>query len=162
MSAIAKDSVVLIHYTLKNNQGEVLDSSSGSDPLAYLHGHGNIIPGLESQLVGKNVGDKLSTKIAPADGYGEHDAQMIQQVPKEAFQGAPEITVGMQFQAEGPDGAQMVTVTAVEAETVTVDGNHPLAGQDLNFDVEIMEIREASAEELSHGHVHGPGGHDHG
>ncbi len=161
MSNIAKDSVVLIHYTLKNNAGEVLDSSSGSDPLAYLHGHGNIIPGLESQLAGKAVGDKLVAKIAPADGYGEHDPQMIQEVPKEAFQGAPEITVGMQFQAQGPDGAQMVTVTAVGDEAVTVDGNHPLAGEELNFDVEVVEIRAASAEELSHGHVHGPGGHHH-
>lgn len=161
MTTIKKDSVALIHYTLKNNAGEVLDSSSGADPLAYLHGHGNIIPGLESELEGKGVGDKLNASIKPADGYGEHDAEMIQEVPKEAFQGAPEITVGMQFQAQGPNGAQMVTVTKVEGESVTVDGNHPLAGEQLNFDVEVMEIREASAEELSHGHVHGPGGHHH-
>jgi len=161
VTSIQKDSVVLIHYTLKNNAGEVLDSSSGADPLAYLHGHGNIIPGLESQLEGKGVGDKLNASVKPADGYGEHDAQMIQEVPKEAFQGAPEITVGMQFQAQGPNGAQMVTVTKVEGESVTVDGNHPLAGEHLNFDVEVMEVREASAEELSHGHVHGPGGHHH-
>jgi len=161
VATIQKDSVVLIHYTLKNNSGEVLDSSSGADPLAYLHGHGNIIPGLESQLEGKGIGDKLNASVKPADGYGEHDAEMIQEVPKEAFQGAPEITVGMQFQAQGPSGAQMVTVTKVEGESVTVDGNRPLAGEHLNFDVEVMEIRAASAEELSHGHVHGPGGHHH-
>jgi len=161
MTTITKDAVVLMHYTLTNNDGETLDSSADKEPLAYLHGHGNIIPGLEKQLEGKAAGDKVTANIEPADGYGVRDENLMQEVPKEAFQGAPEIVAGMQFQAQGPQGATMVTVTKVEGETVTVDGNHPLADVHLNFDVEIVEIREATAEELSHGHVHGPGGHEH-
>ncbi len=161
MLAVAKDTVVKIHYTLTNGAGEVLDSSSGGDPLGYLHGHSNIIPGLESQLEGKNVGDKLIANVSAADGYGVRDDELVQEVPRAAFPEDPEPAAGMQFQAEGPQGAQMVTVTAVSADTVTVDGNHPLAGVDLSFDVEIVEIRAASEEELSHGHVHGPGGHHH-
>lgn len=159
---VAQDSVVLIHYTLTNPAGEVLDSSSDGDPMAYLHGHGNIIPGLENQLTGKSAGDKIVAPVKAADGYGERDDNMVQDVPRSAFPETPEPEAGMQFQAGGPDGeAQHVTITKVEGETVTVDGNHPLAGVDLSFDVEIVEVRAASAEELSHGHVHGPGGHDH-
>lgn len=159
---VGKDKVVAIDYTLTNNQGQVIDSSQGRDPLAYLHGKGNIIPGLEKQLEGKSVGDNVKAVVKPEEGYGNHDPRMVQQVPKAAFKGVPEIKPGMQFQAQGPGGqVRLVTVTKVDGDNVTVDANHPLAGQTLNFDVTIKEVRDASAEELSHGHVHGPGGHQH-
>lgn len=158
---IAQDSVVSIHYTLTSDAGEVLDSSSGGEPLAYLQGHGNLIPGLERELQGKQSGDKLKVRIAPADAYGEHDAELIQEVPRTAFQGVTDIQVGMQFQAQSNDGPRTVTITKVADDTVTVDGNHPLAGQHLNFEVEVTDVRSATDEELSHGHVHGPGGHHH-
>lgn len=158
---VAENSVVLIHYTLTNDQGEVLDSSSGGEPLAYLHGSGNIIPGLEKALEGKQAGDKLVVKVAPADGYGERNDALIQQVPKRAFQGVAQIQPGMSFTAQSSQGPMQVTVTAVAGDMVTVDGNHPLAGETLNFDVEVTEVRKATLEELSHGHVHGPGGHHH-
>lgn len=158
---VAENSVVLIHYTLTNDQGEVLDSSSGGEPLAYLHGSGNIIPGLEKALEGKQAGDKLVVKVAPADGYGERNDSLIQQVPKRAFQGVAQIQPGMSFTAQSSQGPMQVTVTAVAGDMITVDGNHPLAGETLNFDVEVTEVRKATLEELSHGHVHGPGGHHH-
>jgi FKBP-type peptidyl-prolyl cis-trans isomerase SlyD len=159
---IAQDKVVLIHYTLTNEKGEVLDSSSGGEPLAYLHGQGNIIPGLEKALEGKQAGDKLDVKVAPAEGYGERDDKLVQQVPRRAFSGAQDVKPGMQFHAQTSGGhARVVTVTRVAGDMVTVDGNHPLAGEHLNFAVEVTEVREATAEELSHGHVHGPGGHHH-
>ena len=158
---IVQDSVVSIHYTLTSDSGEVIDSSSGAEPLTYLQGHGNLIPGLERELEGKQSGDKLSVRIAPADGYGELDDTLVQDVPRAAFAGAPEIQVGMQFQAQSNHGPRSVTVTKVGPDVVTVDGNHPLAGKHLNFAVEIMKVRAASEEELAHGHVHGPGGHHH-
>ncbi len=158
---IADQRVVLMHYTLTNDQGEVLDSSQGGDPLAFLQGMGNIIPGLEKALVGKQAGDKLQVKVSPAEGYGERDERLIQQVPRRAFQGIKDIQPGMSFHAQGSQGPMQVTVTRVIGDMVTVDGNHPLAGESLNFDVEIVEVRAATAEEMSHGHVHGPGGHHH-
>jgi FKBP-type peptidyl-prolyl cis-trans isomerase SlyD len=158
---ISQDSVVSIHYTLTSDAGEVIDSSSGSDPLTYMQGHGNLIPGLERELVGKQVGDKLTVRIAPADGYGEQDDALIQAIPRSAFGGTNEILVGMQFQANSNQGPHTVTVTQVADDVVTVDGNHPLAGKHLNFAVEIIDVRAAAEEELSHGHVHGPGGHHH-
>ena len=158
---IADQRVVLMHYTLTNDQGEVLDTSQGGDPLAFLQGMGNIIPGLEKALTGKQAGDKLQVKVPPAEGYGERDERLIQQVPRRAFQGIKDIQPGMSFQAQGNGGPMQVTVTRVMGDMVTVDGNHPLAGESLNFDVEIVEVRAATAEEMSHGHVHGPGGHHH-
>ncbi len=158
---ISQDSVVSIHYTLTNDAGDVLDSSSGGDPLAYLQGHGNLIPGLERELQGKQAGDKLKVRIAPADAYGELDDSLVQDVPRAAFAGVADIQVGMQFQAESNHGPRTVTITKVAGDTITVDGNHPLAGQHLNFAVEVTEVRAATQEELSHGHVHGPGGHHH-
>ncbi|MDI5893132.1 peptidylprolyl isomerase [Halomonas rhizosphaerae] len=158
---IAQNSVVAFHYTLTNDAGEVLDSSEGREPLTYLHGAGNIIPGLEKQLEGRASGDKLHAKVAPEEGYGEVQPQLVQEVPRDAFQGVDSVEPGMQFQAQTQGGPLMVTVTKVEGDTVTVDGNHPLAGQSLNFDVEIAEVREASEEEVEHGHVHGEGGHEH-
>jgi FKBP-type peptidyl-prolyl cis-trans isomerase SlyD len=159
--SIQQDQVVSIHYTLKNDAGEVLDSSADGEPLTYLHGHGNLITGLERELTGKNTGDKLQVKIPPADGYGEYDKALIQKVPRRALKGIPKITVGMRLQAQTEHGVRAVTVSHVAGDMVTLDGNHPLAGQNLNFEVEVADVRPASAEELSHGHVHGPGGHHH-
>ena len=162
MTTIAKDKAVSIHYTLTLDGGQVVDSSEGKDPLVYLHGHRNIIPGLEKELVGKAVGDKLSVTVSPEEGYGVHNPGLVQQVPREAFQGVDNIEVGMMFQAPGEGGhIQLIRIVAVEGDNITVDGNHELAGKTLNFAVEITEIRDASAEEISHGHVHGPGGHAH-
>ena len=137
---IAQEKVVSIHYTLKNAEGSVLDSSSGADPLAYLHGAGNIIPGLESALEGKQAGEKLSVTVEPGQGYGERDERLVQDVPRTAFKGVQELAPGMQFQAQGPQGTRIVVVTKVAEETVTVDANHPLAGQDLTFELELVEI----------------------
>jgi FKBP-type peptidyl-prolyl cis-trans isomerase SlyD len=158
---IAQDKVVLIHYTLTNEAGETLDSSSGGEPLAYLHGQGNIISGLEKALDGKQAGDKMNVRVEPADGYGLRDDELIQQVPRRQFGGA-NLKPGMQFHAQSSQGhARVVTVTRIVGDMVTVDGNHPLAGKVLNFDVEVAEVRDATQEELEHGHVHGPGGHHH-
>ena len=158
---IAQNSVVAFHYTLTNDAGEVLDSSEGREPLTYLHGAGNIIPGLEKELEGRQAGDSLSAVVSPDEGYGEKQEQLVQEVPRDAFQGVEGIEPGMQFQAQTQGGPLMVTVTQVEGDTVTVDGNHPLAGQTLNFAVEIASVREASEEEVEHGHVHGEGGQEH-
>jgi FKBP-type peptidyl-prolyl cis-trans isomerase SlyD len=159
--AIARDSVVSIHYTLKDDAGEVIDSSSEGEPLAYLHGHGNLVPGLERELEGKNAGDKLSVKIAPAEGYGEFDKALIQKVPRRALKGINNLNVGMRLHAQTQHGPQAVTVTHIQGDMVTLDGNHPLAGKNLNFDIEITDVRAATQEELEHGHVHGPGDHHH-
>src|SRR5262249_10113764 len=127
------------------------------EPLYYIHGIGNLILGMEEGLEGKAQGDKLKLKISPEKGYGIKDEKMVQKVPRSAF-GKEPVKVGMQFQT---NHGQVVTVTHVGLDQVTVDGNHPLAGVELNFDVEVMEVREATPEEISHGHVHGPGGHHH-
>lgn len=159
---ITKDSAVFFNYTLTDSEGNVLDKSPEGQPLGYLHGHGNIIPGLEKQLEGKKVGDTLKVTVEPAEAYGEYVAEGVQEIPREHFQGVDEIQVGMQFQAQAENGQPMhVMVTAVSDETVTVDANHPLAGKQLTFDVEIADIREASEEELTHGHIHGDGGVHH-
>ena len=159
---IKENSAVSFHYTLTDDEGQQLDSSAGKEPLAYLHGAGNIILGLENAMTGKSVGDSMTVAVSAAEGYGEVQTELIQEVPREAFQGVDSIEIGMQFEAQtGQGGAVPVTVTLVTDETVTVDGNHPLAGKDLNFDVTIADVREATAEELEHGHIHGPGGHNH-
>jgi FKBP-type peptidyl-prolyl cis-trans isomerase SlyD len=158
---IAPNSVVTLHYTLKDNEGNLIDQSDDGSFL-YLHGAMNIIPGLESALVGKAAGDEVSVSVSPEEGYGVKDPERIQEVPKEMFEGNEDIQVGVQFHAEGPDGAAVVvTVVEVKDDVVVIDGNHALAGVDLNFDVKIVEVREASEEEVTHGHVHGPHGHDH-
>lgn len=151
---ITANQVVSMHYTLTNPKGEVIDSSQGKAPLAYLHGHGNIIPGLEKQLEGKVVGDKLVAEVPAAEGYGEKNADLIIEAAKSQFPEGMEIQTGMRFEANTPTGARIVEVVEVAGEVVKVDMNHPLAGVDLKFDVEVMEIREASQEELDHGHVH--------
>mgnify|MGYP001252256011 FL=1 len=156
---VAENAVVVIDYTLKDNAGEVIDSSEGAGPLAYLHGGGNIVEGLEEALAGKEAGAEVQASIEPAKAYGERHEDMKQEVPKELFGGVENIEAGMQFQSETDQGPVLVTVVEVTDEMVTVDGNHPLAGVHLNFDVTIREVREATAEELEHGHVHG--GHQH-
>ncbi|WP_027849739.1 FKBP-type peptidyl-prolyl cis-trans isomerase [Marinospirillum minutulum] len=151
---VAANKVVAIHYTLTNGEGQVLDSSQGGNPLFYLHGHNNIIPGLEKQLEGCSVGDDFEVAVEPAEGYGERDDNLKQQVPREAFQGVESIEPGMQFQTEGPGGAMVVTVTEVEEATVTIDANHPLAGVALNFKGSVESVRDAREEEVEHGHPH--------
>lgn len=158
---IAQDHVALIDYTLTNDNGDVIDSSAGGEPLAYLHGHHNIIPGLEKALLGKVAGDSLKVSIEPADAYGEFNPALMEQVPRHLFAGVDQIEPGMQFQAQTAQGMQIITVAAVDGDQITVNGNHPLAGQTLHFDVTVKEVRAASQEELDHGHVHGVGGHHH-
>lgn len=154
---ITKDKVASIHYTLRDNNGAILDSSDGRDPLHYLHGAGNLIAGMEEGLEGKSKGDKFNLKIEPEKGYGEKDANLVQQVPRSAF-GGQDVKTGMRFST---NQGGVVTVTKVGLDSITVDANHPLAGVELNFAVEIIDVRNATTEELSHGHVHGPGGHHH-
>jgi FKBP-type peptidyl-prolyl cis-trans isomerase SlyD len=158
---IARNKVVTIHYTLRDEQGTVIDSSGGRGPLAYLHGKGNIIPGLEQALAGKGAGDKLEVTIAPEQAYGVRDERLVQILPRSRFPEGAEVAVGMQMRASGPQGPRIVTVMKVERDFVTVDGNHPLAGRTLHFSVEVAEVRKATHEEVAHGHVHGPGGHHH-
>jgi FKBP-type peptidyl-prolyl cis-trans isomerase SlyD len=157
---IGKNSVVGINYTLTNDAGEVMDSSEGRGPLVYLHGAHNLIPGLEAQLAGKTVGASFKATIAPADAYGETDPALIQTLPREMFRGVDNIEVGMGFTAQGPQGQQHIVVTAVSGDEITIDGNHPMAGKTLHFDVEVVSVREATAEEIDHGHVH-DGSHHH-
>lgn len=162
---LKNELVGIIHYTLRNDEGETLDSSAGEAPLEYLHGFQNIVPGLEAELSGKKVGDSFKVSVEPEQGYGELDPSLVQELPKDMFQGVESIEVGMEFHAETQHGLQIVEVVEVEEETVTIDGNHPLAGQTLNFEIEVVGIREATTDELEHGHVHsdeGEGcGHDH-
>jgi len=158
---IANNRVVSIAYTLKDNDDNIIDQSDDGS-FCYLHGASNIIPGLEDALSGRTAGDELSVSIPPEQGYGVRDTGRIQSVPREMFPAEHDIEPGMQFHTQSPDGQMLVvTVAKVEDDLVTVDGNHPLAGVQLNFDVKVMDIREATAEELEHGHVHGPHGHHH-
>ena len=157
---IAKHTVATIDYTLTDTDQNVIDTSEGGEPLSYIHGTGSIIPGLEDALAGKGPGDTVNVSVPPAQGYGERDDSLLKVVPKDRFE-TDEIEVGMQFHTSGDDGHQVITVVEVTDENVTVDGNHPLAGMTLNFDVKVIEVRDATKEELDHGHAHGPGGHDH-
>lgn len=158
---IAKHKVVSLNYTLTDQADAVLDSSEGGDPLVYIHGLGHIIPGLENALAGKAAGDTLKVTVPPEEAYGMRDEALKQTVPRERFEPGMDIEAGMRFHAPTEDGVEIVTVTMVDADSVTVDANHPLAGMTLNFSVEVVEVRDANAEELSHGHVHGAGGHHH-
>lgn len=151
---ISNNKVVSFHYTLTNDAGETIDSSSGSSPMVYLHGAENIIPGLEFALDGKVAGDALKVTIDPADAYGEYNAALTEVVPAEMFQGVEKIEVGMQFQAQTSEGVQVVRIAGVDGAKVTVDGNHPLAGERLHFDLAVEDVRDASVQELEHGHVH--------
>jgi FKBP-type peptidyl-prolyl cis-trans isomerase SlyD len=158
---IKQDTVVSIRYTLKDDAGEVIESSPAGHTLAYLHGRGNLVPGLERALEGKRAGEKLSVKVRAAEGFGAYDEQLVERIPRTALSGIAEVKVGMLLQVRTEHGPHTVTVTEVGKDMVTIDRNHPLAGKDLDFEVEITEVRDATQEELAHGHVHGPGGHHH-
>jgi len=159
---IAANKAVSIDYTLTNDAGEVIDSSAGGAPLVYLHGAGNIIVGLEKALEGKQAGDELKVAIEPEEAYGEYSPELIATLNRAMFEGVDELAVGMQFHASAPDGSmQIVTIRDLDGDDVTVDGNHPLAGQRLTFQVKVVEVRDAHPEEIAHGHIHGAGGHHH-
>lgn len=156
---ITDNCVVFMHYTLTDDQGQTLDSSTGREPLPYLHGGNNIVPGLEKALTGLEEGATVQVAVPCEEGYGPVVPEAIQTVPHEVFSELGEIQPGMQFQAEGPHGeVQVITIREVLDDGIVVDGNHPLAGQTLNFEVEITEVRAATAEELEHGHPHVAGG----
>jgi len=160
MSTIQKDLVAAIHYTLRNDDGDIVDTSEGREPLEYLHGHGNLVAGLEAVLAGKAPGDTLKVSVAPEDGYGVEDEDLLIDVPRDELP-AGEIETGMRFTAETSNGPRVFTVVEIGEEVVILDGNHPLAGETLHFDVEIVSIREPEPEELAHGHVHSGGHHHH-
>jgi FKBP-type peptidyl-prolyl cis-trans isomerase SlyD len=152
---VAENYVVSMNYTLKDEKGNVLDTSEGKEPLDFLYGKGMIIPGLEKALEGKEKGDSLKVTVEPEEGYGTYNEQAIGEVSKDNFQEGMEPKVGMQVQAQDPNGnVQIFTITEIKDETVMLDGNHPLAGQTLYFDVDIADVREATPEEIDHGHVH--------
>jgi FKBP-type peptidyl-prolyl cis-trans isomerase SlyD len=151
---IVDEKVVSIHYKLTNDNDQVIQESTAAEPLSYIHGAGNIIPGLESALSGKSSGDKLKVSVNPEQGYGARNDALIQELPRKVFEGIDDIQEGMQFQAQSEQGTQVITVTNVDGDRITVDGNHPLAGQVLNFEVEVDSVRDATAEEIEHGHVH--------
>lgn len=157
--SIKQNSVVTMHYTLKDEAGEVIERSPADHPLAYLHGRGNLIPGLERELEGKNAGDRLSVKVPGTEAFGERDERLVKRIPRDAIRGVSDVRAGMRLQAQSEQGTKTMTVTDVAENAVTVDANHPLAGKNLNFEVEITDVREATPEELSHSHAHGPGGH---
>ena len=159
---ITKNVVALLEFELTSDAGEVLDTSSGRQPLAYIHGKGGILPGLEQALDGKEVGDEFKVRIKAEDAYGKYMDGMEQRVSRDQFPAEMELMIGMQLQAKGPDGqAHPVMITEITDSEVVLDPNHPLAGVPLNFEILVKEVREASEEELGHGHVHGPGGHQH-
>lgn len=162
LQLVAKDMVVSFHYTLKNAKGEVLDSSSGGEPMAYLHGYHQIVRGLETALLGKAAGAKFQVTVAPEDGYGAREEEMVISVPKKDWTLPESVGAGEVIELQSPEG-EVVPAVIVEItdEVVVLDANHPLAGEALYFDIELTAVRAATKEELSHGHAHGPGGHHH-
>lgn len=158
---ITSGSVVVFDYTLTDDDKEIIDSSTGSEPLAYIQGEGQIVPGLEKAMEGKKAGDSFSISIAPEEAYGLHDPENISVVPADQIEGGEELEEGMQLHTEGEFGEQTVLITKIVGNEVTIDGNHPLAGLTLHFDIAIRDVRAATEEELDHGHVHGEGGHHH-
>ena len=158
---IKTNAAVSIHYTLTDKSGKVIDTSDGGEPLAYLHGRGNLIPGLEKELEGKEKGAKLNVTVPPEEAYGIRDDNLIRKVSRSSFKEIEELQQGMQFQSQSENGVEIFTVTKIEGDEVTIDGNHALADMTLTFDVEVTDIREATEEELAHGHIHGPGEHHH-
>ena len=161
-ASIADGHVVTLHYRLTLDDGTIADESFGGEPLVYLHGHGNIVPGLEKQLAGKAAGEKADVTVTPAEGYGDYDPTLDQKVPRSAVPENAELQAGVAFQAQTQDGKPITLwIRAIENDEVTVSPNHPMAGQTLNFAVEILEVREATPQEAEHGHAHGPEGHDH-
>ena len=158
---ISEQKVVLLNYEVIDDQGQLVDCSEEGDPLAYIHGADQLVPGLETALEGRSQGDKIKVDVPPDQGYGERTDEGVQTVSRAQFDDDSEIEVGMQFEAQDDEGHQIVTVVSVDGESITLDTNHPLAGKTLHFAVEVLEVRNATAEELDHGHVHGPGGHHH-
>ena len=154
---IADNTVAELNYKLTVD-GELIDESYDGQPLAYIHGNGNLIPGMENALTGKSVGDKFSITLEPKEAYGEYDDALSTKVDRSELSGIDNLEVGLQLEAQFPDGTQMATVQAIDGDEVTIDGNHPLAGETLNFEIEVMGVRVATEEELAHGHPHGPGG----
>lgn len=160
--SIQNDKVVTLHYHLTNAEGEIIESSRESDPLIYLHGTGSILASLEHALTGLDVGATKIVELVPAEAYGEHDATKIETLPRQAFDRVPNLTVDMHLQAQAPDGqSYTVRVVDIREDTVVIDANHPLAGETLTFAIEVLAIRDATAEELTHGHAHGEGEHHH-
>ncbi|HEX7597701.1 MAG TPA: peptidylprolyl isomerase [Polyangia bacterium] len=159
---IANETVVTIHYTLTDEKGTVLDSSAGEEPLTYIQGQGKMVPGLETALLGKSAGDSLKVSVVPAEGYGVRDEDLVQTVSRKNFP-VEDVEVGMHFQARGPEGARIVTVVATDTDNITIDANHPLAGTTLNFDVQVIEVRAATPEDLepSCGSCESCSGHHH-
>ncbi len=160
MPTIEKDKVASIHYKLTNDEGKIVDSSEGREPLEYLHGHGNLVAGLEKALDGKSEGDSLKVSVSPEEGYGVQDDSLVIDVPREHLP-ADDLAPGMRFSAETSAGMRLFTVQEVGDDSVKLDGNHPLAGETLHFEVDVVSIREAEPEEISHGHVHSGGHHHH-
>ena len=160
---IAPNTVVTMTYTLTNAEGQVLDQADASHPFVYMQGAHNIIPGLEQALAGKQAGDTAVVTVQPEDAYGEYNEQLTQQVPRQMFGNVPEdqLVVGAQFQAQTNGGVEIITIADVDGDMITIDANHPLAGETLNFDVQILEVRMATRDEIAHGHAHGAGGHHH-
>lgn len=160
--AIGNNKVVTLNFTLKDQFGNVLDSTEGDQPFSFLSGHKNILPKLESEINTMLIGSKRTITINAVDAYGEYNDDIVQVIGIEEFPPEFLLEVGMQYIASAPDGTAMpFTITAVTEEDVTIDFNHPLAGKDLTFDIELLNVRDATAEEISHGHVHGVGGHHH-
>ncbi|WDE00024.1 FKBP-type peptidyl-prolyl cis-trans isomerase [Thalassomonas actiniarum] len=158
---ISSNKVVVMHYAVSDSEGTLIDSSYDHQPLAVIHGTGYLIPGLEDALLDHQVGDKFEVAVKAEQAYGERNDNFVQNVPKAMFEGIEDLDVGTQLRATTDDGEQTVIVIDISDDEITVDGNHPLAGIDLSFDVEILEVRDATEEELSHGHVHGEGGCGH-
>ncbi len=159
---IRENKVVDLAFTLKSEEGEILDQAEKDDPFVYLHGFDQVVPGLESALAGLKVGDQKKVEVSAAEGYGEIDPSLKVIANRSQFPKGVELEVGIQFETETPDGDEVVfTVCAIEGDQVHVDGNHPLAGQKLHFEVEVLNIRDATTDELEHGHAHGPDGHGH-
>lgn len=160
---VADGHAVKMEYTLRDDSGEVLDTSEGDEPLEYLHGQGQIVPGLEKALTGLEVGAETKVVVSPKEGYGEVDPKAVMKIHRSKLPPDEEPEVGMGLQGMGPGGEPLLlTIAAIDGDTVTLDANHPLAGKTLHFEIKIVGIREATAEELEHGHVHGPDGHGHG
>ena len=157
---VADKTVVSIDYTLTNDAGEVLDTSRDAEPLVYIHGQSQIISGLENALAGRATGDAFKIRLEARDAYGERDDDLMQTAQRAQF-GGEDPVVGLQVRTDGPEGTQILTIVAVDGDDVTLDGNHPLAGVPLTFDVKVVGVRAATKQELSHGHAHGSGGHDH-
>jgi FKBP-type peptidyl-prolyl cis-trans isomerase SlyD len=160
--SVEMKKVITFNFTVKDKEGLVLDSSENKEPLSYLSGTNSILPKLEETLSGMIIGSKKNVKIAANDAYGEYKEEAVQTVKKEQFPQEAQLVVGARYVANSPDGAQMpFVITDVKEDDITVDFNHPLAGKDLEFDVELVDVRDATPEEMQHGHVHGPGGHNH-